>query len=309
MRYEQYSFHGGYRMLLDHWLWFLNIQFRAEQSYRQVDPRPNNKAINMNIGGGAGYVGVGYAVGASLQGGRYKQTNTMHFYSELGESLIYHTAGTRSDYARFTGSHKQAYYHGGQAAVSLWLLPRSTGWQAAADYHYTATTKELQDNTYIPLGTVQTHDLTATCGFLTPVWSATVQGGIALRRGIQQFYGQVANNYYTPLNEQLTYSENAWSVAAAGSYTAYLPVGRLTANASVRYMGKGVNSSLPVHPLFDAMGEELESAQCGYEVALRYQFPMKGKYGWFVRLSAGNTHYLLTQHYQCHTVLSTGMCF
>lgn len=309
LRSEQYRFVGGYRMLLSRWLWYVSMQFRAEQSYRQVDPRPNNKAVDMALQAGGGYIGTTYAVGASLKGGRYKQTNTMHFYSELGECLLYHTAGTRSDYARFTGGQKQTHYHGGEVAGSLWLLPRSKGWQAAAHYSYTTTTNELQDNTYIPLGIVKTHDIAGTVGYLTPLWRLSLHGTVALRRGIQQFYGQVANNYYTPLNEQLTYSQNAWSLSADGAYTVLLSVGRLTTQGSLGYTGKAAHSSLPVNAKLTAMGDELESAQCHYVLSLRYQFPMKNKYGWFVRLEGLTTHYLATGHYQWLTSLSTGLCF
>lgn len=92
MRREIYAFRGGYRMLKNHVLWHAALQFRAEQSYRMRDPRAKNKVSDLRVEASIGYQWNNYALSLMGYGGRYKQNNEIRFYSELGETTIYHMA-------------------------------------------------------------------------------------------------------------------------------------------------------------------------------------------------------------------------
>lgn len=309
MRTERYYFRGGYRMLLPRFMWGVSLSFRALQSYREVDPRPNNKVADMDLQCSAAYVTGEYAIGGTIGAGRYKQTNTMKFYSELGEALIYHLVTPSADYSRFTGSQKQAYYHGWGAQSALWLTPTSNGWAATLSYQYDATTKELLDNTYFPLGTLTVHQVALEAGYRQKHWQVMLQGGVNLRRGKQQLYGEVANSYYYPLAARTTYAQNDWILGASGSYTAMLPFGQLTAAGEVVYTYKQSVTTLSANPLFTDLASDLTSHHTDAALSLRYAFPLRGRYQWFVRTQAEYTFFHTTSRYTWLTALATGISF
>ncbi len=118
MRRETYAFYGGYRMRKNHVLWHTALQFRAEQSYRMRDPRAKNKVADLRVEASIGYQWNRYALSLMAYGGRYKQNNEVRFYSELGETTIYHMANDTEPYARFSSNNKISYYSGYRAGKS-----------------------------------------------------------------------------------------------------------------------------------------------------------------------------------------------
>ena len=156
LRREIYAFYGGYRMLKNHLLWHAALSFRAEQSYRMRDPRAKNKVSDLRIEASIGYQWKRYALSLQAYGGRYKQNNEIRFYSELGETTIFHMANDTAAYARFSGNNKIAYYSGYRAGVGLSLLP-TTGWMAGFHYDWIKITKELTTITRQPLFSILDH--------------------------------------------------------------------------------------------------------------------------------------------------------
>lgn len=296
IRSEQYWFRGGYRMAKHHIIWHLALQYRALQSYRSIDPRPKNKVADLRIDGSVGYIGDRYACSLLGQVGRYKQNNAISFYSEAGNSIIYHLVQTNEDYARFAGDFTTSYYHGITAGAQAMLQPRLRGWLAGMDYHYLSVTKELNSSTFTPIALLRTHDIGAQLGYAAPDWRVSLQADYILRTGTQYYYGNVAGNYYHLLYRAANYREQQIIVNLSGSYRLALPVGYMCFAADAAYLHK-IPSSLsatPAHPYFRDLSAYLTASQLHARLSVRYTFPMKGRYAWFFEPSADYTHYFPT---------------
>lgn len=301
MRSEQYWFRGGYRMAKNHIIWHLALQYRALQSYRSIDPRPKNKVADLRVEGSLGYIDDRYAYSLMGQAGRYKQNNDISFYSELGDAMIFHLVQPDEDYARFAGAFKSSYYHGLTAGGAFMLQPHQQGFLAGLDYHYLHVTKELSSTTYIPIAAIRTHSIGAQFGYSAPLWRITADGGYTLRRGTQYIYGEVANHYYNLLFLSHNYSEDQWYAGISGYYNCDLPVGRLILKGNVQYLQKlhsvataqdPSNAKDALSAQFTRLASYLTASRIDTRLAIRYAFPMKGRYAWFFEPAATCTRYL-----------------
>ncbi len=286
LRRETYAFYGGYRMLKNHLLWHAALSFRAEQSYRMRDPRAKNKVSDLRIEASVGYQWNRYALSLLAYGGRYKQNNEIRFYSELGETTIFHMADDTTAYARFSGNNKIAYYSGSRAGVSLSLLP-TTGWMAGFHYDWIKITKELTINTQVPITRLNTHTLTAQLGYVAPCWRVWASTALELKRGEQFLYGDNANNYYQLLLIAPNYRRNFLLAHLYGDYRLPLPIGNMLFVGTVDYDNFQTHTS--------------ETVQ------LQYTFPLKGKYSWLVGTQASLHQYDQAQAWQI--TIQTGLTF
>ena len=308
MRSETYFFRGGYRMHKKNIVWHAALQFRALQSYRDVDPRPKNKVADLQVEAGVGYTNNTYAWMFLAEIGRYKQNNEIKFYSELGESQIYHLVGPGAAYTRFSGSKKESYYHGLTAGASAAMMPLKSGWMAQLDYRYMRVDKELHDNTYISIGRIQSHSLEASVGYNTPLWRAFLKGGLTLRRGSQYIYGEAVNNTYQFLVLQPNYAENGWHIGAAGSYRLDLPLGYICFAAAMDYAGRKT-SAATVEPRWQELNELLTDDVLKAGLSIRYAFPIKGRFSWFFEPLADMNYYTRTTRHNWQVALQTGIVF
>ncbi len=308
LRTESYYFRGGYRMLRQHVMWHAALQFRAEQSYRSVDPRPKNKVADIRVDASVAYRWNNYAFGVALQGGRYKQSNAIKFYSELGEAIIFHMIAPGVDYSRFAGSQKLSYYHGYTAGVHLYCMPHAKGWIAAIDYDRMRVTKELHDNTYIPLSSLSTHSLSGQVGYADLCWRVLAAGGVIYRIGRQHLYGEVNGSYYTPLSIVNNYDERQYFFGANADYSIGLPLGKITMKAALHYLLKSI-SSPEDKDMFAELSGYMRSNICSGELSLRYAFPIKSRYSWFVEPAASMRYYTNTARHSWQAALHTGITF
>lgn len=286
LRREIYSFYGGYRMLKNHVLWHAALQFRAEQSYRMRDPRAKNKVTDLRVEASIGYQWNRYALSLMAYGGRYKQNNEIRFYSELGETTIYHMANDTEPYARFSSNNKVSYYSGYRAGVGLQLLP-TTGFMAGVQYDWLKFTKELTINTQVPIVGQQTHTVSAQFGYVAQRWRVHATAGVEMKRGRQYLYGDNANNYYELLLIAPNYSRNYVFANVYGDYRLPLPIGDMLFAAKVDY---------------DMFWQHFTEA-----LQVRYAFPIQNRYSWFVAPKACLHQYDRAQAWQI--VLETGLTF
>ena len=289
MRRETYSFYGGYRMLKNRILWHAALQFRAEQSYRMRDPRAKNKVTDLRIEASIGYQWPQYALSLSAYGGRYKQNNEVRFYSELGETTIYHMANDTEPYARFSSNNKVSYYSGYRAGTGIFLSPvsRQPGFAAGVQYDWIRFVKELTINTQVPITALSTHTLSLQLGYVAARWRVMAQGGMELKRGQQYIYGDNANNYYQLLLISPNYRKNLFLAGLYGDYRHPLPVGDMLFVAEVGY---------------DSFMQHFREG-----VTLRYTFPLKGKYSWLVAAKAQLHQYENAHAWQI--AIETGLTF
>ena len=286
LRRETYYFRGGYRMLKNHILWHAALQFRAEQSYRMRDPRAKNKVSDLRVEASIGYQWNRYALSLLAYGGRYKQNNEIRFYSELGETTIYHMANDTEPYARFSSNNKVSYYSGYRAGAALQLLP-TTGFMAGIQYDWLTFTKELTINTQVPIVRLNTHTVSAQFGYVATQWRVHATAGMELKRGEQYLYGDNSNNYYELLLIAPNYRANHLFATVYGDYRLYLPLGDMLFAGTMDY--------------------DQYLQHWTEQVQVRYTFPIKNRYSWFVAPKARIHQY--NQAHAWQIILETGLTF
>ena len=96
---------------------------RAEQEYRNHDPRMRGIVTDLTLRLGGGYDLRDYRLGAAIEANIYKQTNSVAFYREEGVIPEYQMTGLGTEYSRFSGDKRSLYYDGGGVAVMLHASP------------------------------------------------------------------------------------------------------------------------------------------------------------------------------------------
>ena len=121
---ESYSFSGGYAHSSDKLLWGVEGGYKAELSYRKIDPRPRNITGDLNIKGGLGWrLSPDYIGGLSLRYNHYRLSTDVSFVNETGETKLFHLTGLGSHYVRFDGAGRSVYNDYNAGELSLNLLP------------------------------------------------------------------------------------------------------------------------------------------------------------------------------------------
>lgn len=118
-RSEQYLFSGGYATTVKRWMLGAEMLVRAEQEYRDRDPRMRGVVTELKLRIGAGREVGGYRLGAAFEGNIYKQTNSVDFYNEEGVIPEYQMTGLGTEYSRFSGDKRSIYYDGGGITLLL----------------------------------------------------------------------------------------------------------------------------------------------------------------------------------------------
>ena len=232
---EQYLFSGGYATKLNRWMLGAEILVRAEQEYRDRDPRMRGVVTELKLRIGAGRMLGGYNLGAAFEGNIYKQTNSVDFYNEEGVIPEYQMTGLGTEYSRFSGDKRSIYYDGG--GVSLLLNAHPTDEQGIyADiqlgehrYH-----RKLAEYNSMPLTDLYREHAAATIG-----WRHTGKSNIAIyakgsytKRTGDEHIGGTSNARYFPVIACLTmyknniletaiggvYSRNTWTMTAEAGY-------------------------------------------------------------------------------------------
>ena len=118
-RRERYDLSGGYALRLNRWLMGVEMIVRAEQEYRNLDPRMRGVVTDLTLRLGAGCSLSHYRLGAAIEGNIYRQTNSVAFYREEGVIPEYQMTGLGTQYSRFSGDKRSIYYDGGGLALLL----------------------------------------------------------------------------------------------------------------------------------------------------------------------------------------------
>lgn len=165
-----YYFEGGLARQAGQIVCGVEAHFRAVIEYRDVDPRPKNLVNELVICPGAVFLlKKGYKIGLAFKIGRYKQTNDLNFFSELGVPNVYHFTGLGTDYYRFRGSHYSAYYKGNITGGTLsFSTETNNGFVAVADYTRFDYEKVLSSLNELPMANLKRHSLKCEVGYLNP---------------------------------------------------------------------------------------------------------------------------------------------
>lgn len=153
LKFEEYSFMGGYSQGLKNISWGLQLQYRALMEYREQDPRPDNIVSDLEITSGVNYkLSNLYAFGLGLLYQKYKQQNDLVFYSTLGAPRIYHYTGLGTTSYMFSGNNSKTLLDGHSIGFNLQLLPISNnGISTSLNYRSFTFEKLIPDFQYLPI--------------------------------------------------------------------------------------------------------------------------------------------------------------
>lgn len=220
---QTYCFHGGFAYTFGRVLLGAEAAFRAAFEYRQVDPRPLNTVSDFTLKIGAAMdLTDDYLMGISLKAGRYKQTNGLKFYNELGVPNVLHFTGLGTDYYRFRGSKYGTYYNGYDVGTDLQLRHKGKyGWKAGLAYDYASVTKIISELNELPLTHLAVHEMAAELAYESEgkrFWGVALQVENSLRLGTENLFGDAANNVYPQIASAQQYMALQPQITCKGLY-------------------------------------------------------------------------------------------
>ncbi len=214
MKTECYSFGGGYADGNGHLYWGAYIDYTAGLHYRNVDPRPRNITACLDMSAGIGKkVCSTHMAAVSLNFRKYKQTNNVAFYSELGHDKIFHLTGLTNDYGRFAGTGEATYYNGYRWGATLNLHPlRARGITASVSASRFAFDNILTGLNKLPLARVTHNAVSGELGWLGRSWGVRATIGASRRVGTENVFGDAAAMVYPKIGSNDMYHENRFDL-------------------------------------------------------------------------------------------------
>lgn len=218
-KYEQYKLKGGYSALHRRLSYGLELGYRALSEYRDRDPRPNNTVADLQ-----GQLAIGYQLTTTKQAlalaialGKYKQTNDLAYYNELGAQKEYHLTGVGNDFARFSGGNNSTFYKGYHWGADLtWASPEAKGWSANVGYRYTQREKILTNLNRLPLNKLDINTWTGAVGYAWESKGIRLQGSYADRQGQDNLFGDASGNIYPLIGATKQYDGNEYQATLSG---------------------------------------------------------------------------------------------
>ena len=218
MNYEQYELNGGYSARHKKIFYGAEFGYRALQEYRSFDPRPNNTVADLHARIAFGYrAWKKYVCALSAEAGKYKQTNELAYYNELGAGKEYHLTGLGNDYARFSGSNNNTFYKGWNVGATLDLAPTdAVGWSASLAYSFVMREKIIIDLNRLPLNELKTDAFSVSAGYSKDKYGIRMTANMLLRQGNDNIFGDASGNIYNQIGTQKNYKGKVFSVDAQG---------------------------------------------------------------------------------------------
>ena len=208
---------------------------RAEQEYRDQDPRMRGVVTELQLRIGAGRELENYRIGAAIEGNIYKQTNSVDFYNEEGVIPEYQMTGLGTEYSRFSGDKRSLYDDGGGIALLLNAYPidgRGLYADLSLDEH--RYHRKLAEYNSMPLTDLYREHVGTTIG-----WRRSGNSRLALygkfdytKRTGDEHVGGTSNARYFPVIACLTmyknhlletsiggiYGQRLWHISARAGY-------------------------------------------------------------------------------------------
>ena len=270
MRFQNYRFGGGVNTALDsNWKLGVEAQYRADLAYRQIDPRPKNLVTDLDATVGASRRVAGkYLVGLDLNAGKYKQTNSLRFFSELGVPNVVHFTGLGTHYYRFQGSNYNTYYKGYRVGGSLGIVPDGSGWHSNIAYNYFAFTKIISSLNELPMARAGEHQTSGEIAYLnteSTAWGIKLNADYSRKLGTENIFGDAADNVYPQIMslEQFSAENLNLQISALYGHTAEVHDWNIT--AKVCYLSHSEKYNSPAQYLTLAHAGGKIGGQYGYK--------------------------------------------
>lgn len=221
---QGYRFGGGVAAdLPENFIVGASLNYRASIEYRQRDPRPRNVVSDLKADVGFAHDFASHRLGFALKGGRYKQTNALAFYNELGSPEILHFTGLGADYYRFRGKNASTYYEGFSLGGSADLLRKTaSGFHASLGYDFFTFEKIITNLNDLPIAQVSENKINFEVGFSSLKnenrWQISFLGEFQNRLGKENIFGDIKDGNYPLLAQISGFQMNKIALSLAGKY-------------------------------------------------------------------------------------------
>ncbi len=223
MKFERYSFSGGYADFNDHIAWGASVDYTAGLYYRSVDPRPRNVTGNLHLSAGIGIkiLEKSYLSALALHFRKYKQTNNVAFMSELGHDKEFHLTGLTNDYGRFAGTAEATYYNGYQWGLSANVHPLGyKGLVFAAEASRFSFDNILSTLNELPMAHATHNEVRAEAAWQAQGWGIASNFLVSRRVGTENVFGDPASMVYPQIGGHDMYHENRFNAGLSGLWEA-----------------------------------------------------------------------------------------
>lgn len=237
LKNELYGFSGGYADRKGKFTYGVHLSYYAGLYYSDTDPRPKNVTANLNAAlGGAVLLKNNYLAGLSFIFEKYKQTNDVTFYSELGNDKLFHLTGLGNDYYRFAGTAYSTYYTGYKYGTALSFHPiDNSGFSTSVKYLHFDCDNILTTLNKLPLASKKSNSLQAEFAFLSGTWDLGSSLLILRNSGTENIFGDATASVYPKIGSLNMFHENIVQAGVSASLKFPLGFTTIALTPSVKY--------------------------------------------------------------------------
>lgn len=224
LKYEQYYLNGGYAGRYKQWIFGATIGYRALCEFRTHDPRPNNTVADLKASIAAGLNLGKYNLALSFKAGKYKQTNDLKYFNELGAKKEYHLTGIGNEFVRFSGACNNVFYKGHNLGGSFEFIPTDReGISASLMYNYFTFDKILSNLNKLPLNKVKENEIGGEVAWMKQnskkaFYGVKFNANYIHRDGYDNMFGDATNNVYPQIGSTLMFKNRRTNATFSGFY-------------------------------------------------------------------------------------------
>lgn len=251
MNQEHYSFSGGFASYNGKIAWGGTIGYTAGLYYRGIDPRPRNITGKLDASLGISInLWHGYLAGVSANFRKYKQSNSIIFQSEMGESKIYHLTGLGTYYYRFSGASNSTYYTGYRYGATANIFPASgKGLIASISLSRFTFDHILRDLNKLPMSSVWHNQLDAQIAWRGSSGSSRYEAEATWtayrRHGEENIFGDPASSTYPQIGSLDMYADNSYGGTLSATYEHTINKATLSVMPSACYLHRSQLYAVP----------------------------------------------------------------
>ena len=291
LKSEEYFFSGGYAYNTSKYIIGVEGAYKASIEYRNADPRPKNLTGDLKVKlGAAKYLSKHYLLGIMGYARKYKQTNDLAFYNELGVPNIYHFTGMGTDYYRFRGAKGESFYKGHAFGGSLELLQaKNKGISAAVQYNNFQFDKVISSLNELPMAEVKEDQLRSEIAWKQAdnnphQWGIKANVDYTRRQGRENIFGISTGNIFTQIDAQEKYMNKIYSGALTGVY-------EYTSAEKLRISVLPAVFYTDIHTTYILPHKDMKVSFIGTQMDVRVVYPIKkwmlhGEFGFVNRFNS-----------------------
>ncbi|RXM41387.1 hypothetical protein BOQ62_01035 [Chryseobacterium sp. CH21] len=202
MKFEDYSFSGGYSRKIDTYTLGITGSYQATLSYRDADPRPKNTAAHFSLAMGANKLMFQkFKIGAYVNAEKYTQKHNLSFVSNQEYPMIYNMSGLGNYNELLSGKLRQAYYEGWSYGGGLQIFEADNrNWYLNISLKKFNLDKLLTEYADLNASKIDEQQVSFSAGKFfdsgKTVWGISAEGNSTERKGTENlFLNENSRNY------------------------------------------------------------------------------------------------------------------